>query len=120
MKLIIKNVNQNPLSIPQRDTQTTDYRAQCKFCERKFNPDRVEKHMRICRQITKKKRKRRVWDGAKRRVEGTVFEEFQYNRSKTPPIIKEWKKHGRRWKDESNQLREIAAINADVNNSSFS
>ena len=103
------------LSVPTRDTtETADYRSQCKFCERKFNPDRVEKHMRICRVATKKNKRRRVWDGAKKRVEGTVFAEFQYNRSKTPPIVKEWKKHGRRWKEESNQLREIAAINADV------
>eukprot|EP00486_Rosalina_sp_Unknown_P012780 CAMPEP_0201596968 /NCGR_PEP_ID=MMETSP0190_2-20130828/193557_1 /ASSEMBLY_ACC=CAM_ASM_000263 /TAXON_ID=37353 /ORGANISM="Rosalina sp." /LENGTH=420 /DNA_ID=CAMNT_0048057657 /DNA_START=710 /DNA_END=1972 /DNA_ORIENTATION=+ len=71
--------------------------------------------MRICRVATKKNKRRRVWDGAKKRVEGTVFAEFQYNRSKTPPIIKEWKQHGRRWKNESNQLREIAAINADIN-----
>merc|ERR1712154_458640 len=83
---------------------------QCKFCDRKFNPERVEKHMRICCKAQKKNKKRKIYDGAKKRIEGTVFEEFQYNRSSTPEKVKEWKKNGRRWKKESAQLRQIAAI----------
>ena len=58
-----------------------DPRRPCKFCGRKFNPDRVEKHMRIC-NASKKKRKRKVWNGSERRVDGTVFEEFKYCRSR--------------------------------------
>eukprot|EP00485_Elphidium_margaritaceum_P001781 CAMPEP_0202693552 /NCGR_PEP_ID=MMETSP1385-20130828/7630_1 /ASSEMBLY_ACC=CAM_ASM_000861 /TAXON_ID=933848 /ORGANISM="Elphidium margaritaceum" /LENGTH=589 /DNA_ID=CAMNT_0049349243 /DNA_START=48 /DNA_END=1817 /DNA_ORIENTATION=- len=108
------DADDNELEPPQRDT-TNDARAECKFCQRRFNPDRVEKHMRICNVIQKKAGKRRVYDGAKQRIQGTEFEEFQYHRAQTPPIIKEWKKNGRRWKGESSQLREIAAINTDSN-----
>jgi len=36
-----------------------------------------------------------------------VFAEFKDKRSKTPEIVKEWKKHGRRWRAERNMFREI-------------
>ena len=106
--------DQNDLPVPSMPDANTDHRAECKFCGRRFHPDRVEKHMRICSKHQKKSKRRKIYDGAKRRVEGTVFEEFQYNRSKTPPIVKEWKKNGRRWKEESSQLRQIAIVNSDV------
>eukprot|EP01083_Nonionella_stella_P202908 740821_1 len=98
----------NPPSI----NSVKDHRTQCKFCLRRFNPERVEKHMRICVNACKKKRK--IYDGAKKRIEGTPFEEYQYNRSKTPKKIKEWKQNGRRWRNESSQLREIAAVCNDL------
>ena len=28
-----------------------DYRVSCQFCERKFNPDRIEKHQSICSKV---------------------------------------------------------------------
>ena len=87
-----------------------DNRAQCKFCSRRFNPERVEKHMRICSKAEKKWQKRKQYDGAKKRIEGTDFAQFEYNRSSTPEKVKEWRKHGRRWKQESAQLRGAAGV----------
>eukprot|EP01083_Nonionella_stella_P144012 448744_1 len=101
----------NELTVPQANP-AEDPRAQCKFCSRRFNPERVEKHMRICAKT--QKRKLRVYDGAKKRIEDTEFEQYQYNRSKTPEKIKEWKEHGRRWRNESSQLRQIASVCSDL------
>jgi len=36
-----------------------------------------------------------------------VFAEFKDKREKTPEIVKEWKKNGRRWKEERNMFRAI-------------
>merc|ERR1712228_926584 len=90
-----------------------DGRIECKFCNRKFNPDRVEKHMRICNASKKKNKRKRIYDGAAKRIEDTDFAQYQYNRAKTPEIVKEWKKNGRRRKQESCQLRQIANVNDD-------
>eukprot|EP01084_Bolivina_argentea_P065326 119069_1 len=100
----------NELTLPQADP-AQDPRAQCKFCSRRFAPDRVETHMRICSKI--QKRKLKIYDGAKKRIEGTEFEAYQYNRSKTPEKVKEWKQNGRRWRSESSQLRQIASVCSD-------
>lgn len=85
-----------------------DGRIECKFCHRKFNPQRVEKHMRICNKATKECKKRKVYDGAKRRLEGTEFLQYQYNRSGTPELVKKWKKEGRKWREDSIRLRQGA------------
>jgi len=87
-----------------------DQRAECKFCGRRFNPDRVEKHMRICSKAEAKWQKRKPYDGAKKRIEGTEFKQFEYNRSSTPEKVKEWRKYGRRWKEESAMLRGAAGV----------
>merc|ERR1719204_206460 len=65
--------------------------------------------MHICNKIRNKNKskKRAVWDGSEKRVEGTVFAEFKDKRSQTPEIVKEWKTHGRRWKQERAMFREI-------------
>merc|ERR1712157_721893 len=70
--------------------------------------------MRICNASKKKNKRKKIYDGAAKRIEGTEFAQYQYNRAKTPEIIKEWKKNGRRWKEESSQLRSIANIDADL------
>merc|ERR1719495_1139770 len=97
------------LLVPTFDPEK-DQRAECKFCGRRFNPDRVEKHMRICAKAEKKWQKRKPYDGAKKRIEGTEFKQFEYNRSSTPEKVKEWRKHGRRWKEESAMLRGAAGV----------
>jgi len=102
--------NAPPTEYPENaERLETDIRIPCDFCGRKFNPDRVNKHMFICNKIRKKNKvkKRKVWDGGAKRVEGTVFAEFKDKRSKTPEIVKEWKKHGRRWRKERNMFREV-------------
>lgn len=87
-----------------------DQRAECKFCGRRFNPDRVEKHMRICSKAEKKWQKRKAYDGAAKRIEGTDFKQWEHNRAATPEKLKEWRKHGRRWKEESAQIRGAAGV----------
>ena len=83
-----------------------DARHECQFCHRKFNPDRVQKHMKICNKTHNKKRKK--YDADAKRIEGTPFEEFKYRRSSTPPQILEWKKTGgRRWRQEVAEFRQI-------------
>eukprot|EP00347_Sterkiella_histriomuscorum_P017381 403349603 len=54
-------------------------RIECAFCHRKFNRDRVDTHQFICIKLKEKEktRKRKVWDGAKRRLQGTVFENYK-------------------------------------------
>jgi len=93
---------------PPAAAAKVDGRTECKFCHRKFNPQRAEKHMRICSKASQKMSKRKVYDGAKKRLEGTEFLQYQYNRSSTPEQVKQWKKEGRRWKEESNMLRQGA------------
>eukprot|EP00743_Colponemidia_sp_Colp-15_P005445 GILK01005854.1.p1 GENE.GILK01005854.1~~GILK01005854.1.p1 ORF type:complete len:632 (-),score=100.75 GILK01005854.1:118-1968(-) len=67
-----------------------DGRLPCNICGRKFNKDRIAKHETVCNKP--KKRKLKVWDGSSKRVEGTVFEEFKDNRSKTPPKQTRWRR----------------------------
>lgn len=51
-------------------------RVECAFCLRKFARDRVDTHQFICSKI-KQKPKRKVWDERKKRLEGTVFENYK-------------------------------------------
>jgi len=88
-------------------TNQVDPRVPCQFCSRKFNPDRINKHMMICNKIKKHSKKRKTWDGAKVRIEGTDFAQFANRRAATPEIIKEWKKHGRRWRTERDDFRVV-------------
>jgi len=89
-----------------------DARKECKVCCRKFNPDRIDKHTRICFERSQKKKKRKTWDGHKKRVENTDFAQYSgKHRPKTPEIIDQWKKYGRRWRKETQDFRKI--IHAD-------
>ncbi|XP_076674686.1 uncharacterized protein LOC143372428 [Andrena cerasifolii] len=47
----------------------------CAFCARTFMPQSLEKHARICEQAATKKRK--LFDSAKQRIQGTELAEFQ-------------------------------------------
>merc|ERR1740123_918027 len=100
----------NAESKENEQQQVVDHRAECKFCHRRFNPDRVEKHMRICNAAKKKDKRRKVWDGPAKRIENTDFAQYKHNRSSTPEKVKEWKKNGRRWREESSQLRQVALV----------
>jgi len=105
-----QNPNAPPTEYPENpELSERDVRIPCDFCGRKFNPDRVNKHMFICNKIRKKNKakKRGVWDGSAKRVQGTVFAEFENNRSATPEIVKEWRKHGRRWRQERSMFRAV-------------
>ncbi|KRT83329.1 hypothetical protein AMK59_3082, partial [Oryctes borbonicus] len=48
--------------------------ATCKFCNRRFAPDRLQIHEDICARTVKKKRK--MYDATKHRVQGTELEPF--------------------------------------------
>lgn len=53
---------------------TRDDLAACKFCNRRFAPDRLQIHEDICGRTGKKKRK--TYDALKHRVQGTELEPF--------------------------------------------
>lgn len=57
--------------VPQSAT-VNDNLVGCKFCQRRFATDRLEKHEEICGRTLKKKRK--VYDAVKHRVQGTEAE----------------------------------------------
>lgn len=47
----------------------------CQECGRKFNPDRLAKHQKACKKVNNSKRK--TFNSAAARVEGTGAEKFQ-------------------------------------------
>lgn len=51
----------------------------CRFCERTFAEDRVEKHEGVCKKVFLTKRK--VFDETKMRIKGTELEDFSGNGS---------------------------------------
>eukprot|EP01083_Nonionella_stella_P081324 223930_1 len=97
------------------DENADQHLEQCTFCDRKFLKDRVSVHEVICKKISAKAH-RRKFDGPHHRVQGTVFEEFEYKRSSTPPLVRKWRKEGRRWKRKpkiASELKEF--VNASQN-----
>jgi len=46
--------NAPPTEYPENVEVGKDIRIPCDFCGRKFNPDRVNKHMFICNKIRKR------------------------------------------------------------------
>lgn len=57
----------------------------CFNCGRKFAEDRLQKHEKSCKNITKK---RKVLDPSKLRTRGTEMEQYQHKRQPTPPQVK--------------------------------
>uniref|UniRef100_A0A4W3H9L3 C2HC/C3H-type domain-containing protein n=1 Tax=Callorhinchus milii TaxID=7868 RepID=A0A4W3H9L3_CALMI len=57
----------------------------CSYCGRRFVLDRVDTHVEICKKVYKHKRK--VYDSAKKRAQGTDMENYQSNRKRK----KNWK-----------------------------
>ena len=100
----IKNMDNNGDNIGSGSGVINDGRMACKFCGRKFNMNRVEKHQRICKDVGNKKRKK--WDSEEKRLEGTDFIKYKYHRSATPEKVKYWKKYSRRWRNESKSYQE--------------
>ncbi|CDW86596.1 UNKNOWN [Stylonychia lemnae] len=62
--------------VPETSENGLDERVNCAFCQRKFARDRVDTHQFICVKLQKKP-KRKAWDGSKRRLKGTVFENYK-------------------------------------------
>lgn len=91
-------------------------RISCDFCRRKFNPDSLLKHSKVCEKTLCKKRK--VFDSAKQRIQGTELAEF------LPSITLSKKHHDKftpnsrshsRWKE--NHIALIRIIKAARNDS---
>lgn len=55
--------------------------SNCRICGRGFNPDRIEKHEKICEKSANKKRKK--YDTVKHRVAGTEAEKYVKRNIKT-------------------------------------
>ena len=67
-----------------RNSCLTGGLKQCKSCRRKFAPDRLETHQRICRDNMGRKRK--VFNMSKARVEGTDAAGFVGVRTHTKKV----------------------------------
>ncbi|XP_065168295.1 zinc finger C2HC domain-containing protein 1C isoform X2 [Atheta coriaria] len=67
-------------SVLPQSVQRDDLTA-CRFCQRRFQTDRIQKHEDICGRTAKKKRK--VFDSTKHRVSGTDVEPYAKRISKT-------------------------------------
>ena len=57
--------------------------APCKVCGRKFARERLDKHMAVCKDATKKKRK--VFDPVKMRTDGTELAQYQGRARRASP-----------------------------------
>lgn len=57
------------LCIAMDDRGESGNLVECRFCERRFNANAITRHEPICQKSQQKKRK--VFDSAKQRVEGT-------------------------------------------------
>ena len=57
--------------------------APCKVCGRKFARERLDKHMAVCKDSTKKKRK--VFDPVKMRTDGTELAQYQGRARRASP-----------------------------------
>jgi len=62
-------------SSPQKKFSPKPGLTQCKICSRSFAEDRIKVHTEICNKTKKKKRK--IFDATKARVEGTEAAQFQ-------------------------------------------
>ncbi|KAG7237237.1 hypothetical protein INR49_032570, partial [Caranx melampygus] len=67
-------------------TNTNIQRVTCTVCNRKFNSDRLEKHVRICEKVNQSRRQ--VFNSYVNRTKGSAIEEFwkTHSRSKTPEV----------------------------------
>lgn len=68
--------------------------VQCQICGRKFAADRLEKHQKICKKATTKKRK--VFDTSKHRNQGTdneKYAEIAKNQTSSKPKKTNWRIH---------------------------
>ncbi|XP_055322293.1 zinc finger C2HC domain-containing protein 1A [Sitodiplosis mosellana] len=57
----------------------------CRVCRRNFYKDRIAKHESICKNVSKKKH--RVFDSAKQRVQGTEAEAFNRKAQKPKKVV---------------------------------
>lgn len=64
-----------PLRSPAQSSNiANDNLTSCKYCQRRFATDRIEKHQEICARTLKKKRK--TYDAVRHRVQGTEVEGY--------------------------------------------
>ncbi|XP_037941708.1 zinc finger C2HC domain-containing protein 1C isoform X1 [Teleopsis dalmanni] len=88
IKKTVAKVPTNSMSIkpPPRIVTPPPGMATCNFCNRNFNEDRLAKHEQICQKMAKKKRK--IFDVSKHRVQGTEAEQFVKKATKTSHTTK--------------------------------
>ena len=56
-----------------------DFREECQFCNRKFNPDRIAKHEQICAKNATRKKRKEFKSARDARLENTDFEAYKEN-----------------------------------------
>jgi len=79
-----------------------DYREQCGFCERKFNPDRIAKHEQICASNAERKLRKPFKSASQQRLEGTDFEKYI-----DPDVRRLVDRKPTRWRTEHERLKGI-------------
>ncbi|XP_022606718.1 zinc finger C2HC domain-containing protein 1C [Seriola dumerili] len=70
-------------------TDTNFQLLPCTICNRKFKSDRLEKHVHICKKVSRSHRQ--VFNSYVNRTKGSAIEEFwkTHSRSKTPEVLQE-------------------------------
>ncbi|XP_067834780.1 histone-lysine N-methyltransferase, H3 lysine-79 specific-like, partial [Heptranchias perlo] len=64
-------------------------KAHCSFCGRRFVLDRLDTHTEICKKVNKRRRK--IYDSAKKRAQGTDLENYQCSQQIMPAPVREQK-----------------------------
>ncbi|CAL8286527.1 unnamed protein product [Lota lota] len=65
--------------IPEEKTEASLQLLSCKYCDRRFAPSRLEKHLIICERLHQSQRT--VFDSSKHRLQGTDMEKLRRNSS---------------------------------------
>nr|XP_022907327.1 zinc finger C2HC domain-containing protein 1C-like [Onthophagus taurus] len=87
---------------------TRDDLAACKFCNRRFAPDRLQIHEDICGKTGQKKR--RTYDAVKHRIQGTELEPFVKKVARAPSRVRTPSSKRSNWRQTHNDF--ISTIRA--------
>lgn len=98
------------------DTDVPPVLLPCAICARTFMPQSLEKHSKICERSTTKKRK--PFDSAKQRIQGTELAEFlprHEKKRRSPEVSRSSSKPRSSWKETHDDfLRAIRAARNEV------
>ena len=68
-----------------------DARIACGFCNRKFNPDRISKHEKICQTNHSRKPRKQFKSTEQARLEGTDFAKYKNARREVDKLPSRWR-----------------------------
>ena len=73
------------------DEEEKDARIACGFCRRKFNPDRISKHEKICQQNHSRVPRKQFKSSEQQRLEGTEFAKYKGARRQVDKPPSRWR-----------------------------